>query len=89
MQISVESKEKVKKRIRKSLIYASQLGTHFLYTATANGLMNRGEVREMKKTYSKPELKVIAPGTPRYREIIALLNSQEKSKQKDSKTNGQ
>lgn len=43
----------------------------------------------MKKPYSKPELKLIETGTPRHREIIALLNAQEKSKQKDSKTNGQ
>ena len=43
----------------------------------------------MKKPYSKPELKIIAAGTPKYREIIALLNVQEKSKQKDSKTNGE
>lgn len=89
MQISVELQEKPKNYIQKSLINASQLGTHFLYTATANALIDRREVGGMKKPYSKPELKLIETGTPRHREIIALLNAQEKGKQKDSKTNGQ
>lgn len=39
----------------------------------------------MKKPYSKPELILITPGTPKHNEIIALLNPQEKTKQMDSK----
>ena len=89
MQISVELQEKPKNFIQNSLVNASQLGTHFLYTATTNELMDREEGEGMKKPYSKPELKLIATGTPRYNEIITLLNAQKKSKPKDSKANGQ
>ena len=43
----------------------------------------------MKKPYSKPELILITPGTPKHNEIIALLNAQEKTKQMDSKAKEQ
>lgn len=35
----------------------------------------------MKKPYQKPEITIIEPGTPKYKEILEKLESQQQSNQ--------
>lgn len=39
---------------------------------------------EQKKKYTKPEITIHAPGSPKYNEIIALLNAEVKSEQSNT-----